>query len=977
MQTRKALGVFNKSAQEDTKVSKDLSDSADKFLKQYDDREKYIASRKHQYEMSLPFVEALKNKIAKVTKTATDESMPVIGTFEIYSAIKRVAERSSSDRGLKRLALHLEKSWHDNKSGSVTYGQLRSLVAVYKDQFPKSKAVDALQSECARLGYHKLPVAKLTRIASKIKNQSDYDIAMEVNDLAGDRPEQIRSREFIRAMAERSASLASESSKDHRSASERVLDRMASIDKEADLMGAIEKMKYAKEMAASLIEQLNLASQDMFEDGLDSDGQALNDLADQLGQWSSQLSSIDQSASGDSSAESMPSSAAPQSERMGPDVPLWDRKTFSGPSPSERAQESQDAGDLEGAGMSKKWWDPRTWSFGKMSNLLDALDAATALVPDRKYARILEKFAQMLPPPEEFGEDELLAPPAEDSFPPVESPADLPSGMPSDALPSSDVDTGDLAQAVDMMRDVEELVQDEAPPSVQNYIDHEMAEGHHTALPGSSAWGAEEVLFEDHQSPPPSEQWLAEEEAEILGEPASAPMPPPEMPIMAAKKTKGMPLPGKIKSQPNQERKLKFGPSDAARVLKASYLENALLAGKKIVAGRLSMFVNDNDEIELWRGGSGRAASLKDIDTVIADFRRMAQLELSPPMSTPAPAPMPSQPPMQVSELPGASGGSDEDDAKPAPNPVPLNETIAAALTNYKSQGMNFLEAMKEFNKEHGARMEEWGPTADTSLISVAQQLWSGDMAGMPMLATKSAAGLKVPKINKPKDAVKPQDLGKDTSQNDGLPSPGKINQSVKPKGKLSPTDLGKDTSQNDGLPSPGKPNANPNDPKGKPGVKLPNKNLGKTTDGNEGFKTPALGSKPSAKQAQVKSDMPPNEGETGRTLVSTGDGHFLIVSDEAGTRIMSSDDAGTEGEVIALAQGGHGPAVEDAMSGMYDPGSLPTGEPTSDVAPLDVEREVPQADHQPQPIGDQVEHLMGQDGPEPILKKQKQPIDL
>lgn len=977
MQTRKALGVFSKSAQEDNKVSKNLSDSADKFLQQYEDREKYIASRKHQYEMSLPFVEALKSKIAKVTKTAADDSMPVIGTFEIYSAIKKVAERSSGDRGLKRLAVQLEKSWRDNMSGSVTYGQLRSLVAVYKDQFPKSKAVDALQSECARLGYHKLPVAKLTRIASKIKNQNDYDIAIDVNDLAGDRPEQIRSREFIRAMAERSASIVAPTSKDYRLASERALDRMATLDKNADLMSAIDKMTYAKEMAESLISELNGAAQELFEDGLEADGQSLSDLADQLEQWRGQLNVVDSGLAGDNSAESVPSAEAAPAERRGPDVPLHDRKTFDGPSPSERAQEVMNSEDLDGAGMSKKWWDPRTWSFGKMSNLLDALDAASAIVPNRKYARILEKFAQMLPPPEDFGpmEDEMLG--TEDMFPAVDEPADLgaPLDMPTDGLSDPAVDTGDLAQAVDMMRDVEELVQTETPPDVQNYVDHEMAEGHHSAQPGSSAWGAEEVLFEDHSAPPPSEQWLAEEEVEIMG---GAPPPGDQMPIMAAKKSKslkGMPLPGKIKAQPNQESKLKFGPKDAPRVLKASEIEDALLKGRKIRAGKLTMFVNDNDEIELWRGTSGRAASLAHIDIVIEDFRRMAQLEIAPPTSAPAPDMLGMIPePTPAPPMPPAAEGDMEQ-----PSSVPLDETIAAALTNYKSQGMNFLEAMKAFNKEHGSRMEEWGPTADTSLISVAQQLWSGDMAAMPMLAsTKEAAGMKVPKIRKPKDAVKPEALGKDTSQDDSLPLPGKINQSVKPKGKMSPKELGKDTQGLDNLPSPGKINQRPNDPSGKPGVKLPNKDMGKDTQGNEGFKVPGLGSAPSVKRAQIKSDLPPNEGESGRTMVSTESGHFLVVTDESGTRVMSSDESGMEGEPLGLVPAGHASAVNDVMSGTFNQDSVAFNEPgTPEVPPLDVERSVPQAKHMPQPEKSKTEHLMGKDGPEPFKKNPKQPIDL
>lgn len=987
MQTRKALRVFNKSADEN-KVSTDLSDSAKRFLKQYENTEKYIAHRKSQYDITLPFVETLKSKIAKITTESVDETMPVVGKFDIYSAIRKVADRSPSDRGLKRLSTQLEKSWRDDMSGSVSYGQLRSLVAFFKDQFPKSKAVDALQSECARLGYHKLPVAKLTRIASKIKNQADYDISMEVNGLAGDRPDQIKSREFIRALVERSANLAEENVADRRTAQERALDAMGSLEKRADLVQAMDKMRNAKELAGMLVTLLNDASADMFEDGLESDGQTLDSLANELESWVAQLNTIEAGAGGDPSLDSMPSSEVEQPvERRGPDVPLWDRKTLKGPSPSEKKLQQEEADLADSAGTSKKWWDPRTWSFDRMSRLLDGLDRAGSVLGNSQYVNALEKFAQLLPPPEDFvDEPGLDTPPVDDVMMDMSAPVDDAMMLPSDDMSSGEVSEGDLAQAVDMMRDVEEIVQEEAPPSVQNYMDHEMSEGHHTGLPGSSAWGAEEILFEDHSSAPPSDQWLAEEEAEIMGAPVSDV--PAEMPLMAAKAAPGkLKLPGKPKAQPEVSGShKKFGPKDAPKALRASSadIEKLLLAGRKVVAGKVKMFINDNDEIELWRGGSGRAASLVDMDIVIEDFRRMAQLEMAPPVSAPLPAP--AMAPAAVGDLAG-------DEAAAQPSPVPLDETIKAALTNYRSQGMNFLEAMKEFNKEHGQRMEEWGPDADAMLISAARELWSGDVLddigalpapapAMPLAASaKSAAGMKIPKVRKPKDHVKPELPGKDTSQED-LPLPGKINQSVKPKGKMSDKELDKDTQSGHKGPSFGKPNAHPNDPSGKPGVKLPNKKLDKDLSQEDPFKVPSLGASPSVKKAQIKSELPPSaeNDESNRTLVSTGDAHFLVVTDLSGTRIELSDDSGNpSGEIIAVVPAGHAQAVNDVMSGVYGSGQVTddAGQ-RQDLPPLEVERgpmSTPsKVDVMPQKP--QKEHLLDQPD-QSFEKKPKKPIDI
>jgi len=200
MQTRKALKLLSNGDKTYADRSNGLLEkNASKMLDMYEKREREILDKQRAASVPAPFLETIKNKVAKIVD-APNPSMPIVTKFDLYAGVRRVASRAPSDQGLKKLAAHLERAWHSEPLGTLAYKDVNTLVGFYKDQFPRSKAANVIEAECTKSGLHKLPVAKLARIASAIKSQNDYDVAMVANGLAGDRPEQVRARALVREL---------------------------------------------------------------------------------------------------------------------------------------------------------------------------------------------------------------------------------------------------------------------------------------------------------------------------------------------------------------------------------------------------------------------------------------------------------------------------------------------------------------------------------------------------------------------------------------------------------------------------------------------------------------------------------------------------------------------------------------------------------------------------------------------------------
>ena len=616
MKSRRALEIYSK-GETVYEPGDSLLEQKDRFLGAFEAKEQRIAAQKAADSVPMPFLESIKRKVANLVD-GPDTNLPVVARFDLYSGIRKLSERAPKDAGLSRLAKQLERSWHQDPLGTLSYGSVSTMVKQFKDTFPRSKAADAIQAECVRVGLHKLPVAKLARLAANIQSQEDFDTAMQVHGYSGNRPEQIRARTLVREL---------------------VALRGSDVD---------------------------------------------------------------------------------------PHI----------------AQES---------------------------------GSADMSVGDRVVQKI-SQLDQMAPP-------EMAGPPMP---PPPEGDQEMDMGLMPEEPMEDDTSPGAAEEAVEMMQEIDqaadEIIQ-QAPPEAQDFIQHEEAEGWHTDLPGTATWGAEEVLLEGHEAPPPSEEWLLEELEEMGGAPdAGMPMDLPAPPsvqmetpdVEAAKQAEGepgedlshlnkrppldapritsrprsvgknpamgrplhkekqsvappghekqvlklkkedvdnpfavawsqhnkeepghkhkgefekaassdklltkkiqdlisnfergvlrvpepefrsalkklvddrekvrsvmkqadkggehdIPLPGKVKSQPNQdtpEQNKVHVPKDGGKALTAAEIEEAILTGNKVKVGSLSIHVNKRNEIEIWNKDAGQACDIMDMDTAIADFTALAK----------------------------------------------------------------------------------------------------------------------------------------------------------------------------------------------------------------------------------------------------------------------------------------------------------------------------------------------------------------
>lgn len=518
MNTKKALSILSKG----DKVYEDRSTSmlnSDKFLDMYNERERAIMEKKSADSVPLPFLESIRRKVSKMVESP-NESLPIVTRFDLYTGIRKLSERAPSDAGLKRLASQLERAWHTEPMGALSYGDVNGLVKLYRDQHPRSKAADAIEAECSRVGMHKLPVAKLARIASNITSQEDYDMAMESNGFAGDRAEQVRARSLVRELvALRGAGVDANlpEAQDERTIDERISDRFAreaAIEKNAGYAEAEQMLASASDMAAQMAQLVDNAARDLFSDGIDIAGQTAQALSRSLEQWHGQLTDLRDNA------------ATPSEEQV-------DAMQPKPPAAPAAPADPELQEDMAGAQMKKKWYDPRTWSLqGRQASARIASQAAAAasyfegeigteLFKFAQFMRQIEtRMAQLAPP------DELDMPPKSplememEMDAPLDMPGDMPGDMPADAPGNGEVGEQELAQGVDIVQDIQEMateIVDEAPPEAMDYLQHEMDEGH-TAPVGTPTWGAEEVLNEGHEFAPPSEEWLQEELEELMAD---------------------------------------------------------------------------------------------------------------------------------------------------------------------------------------------------------------------------------------------------------------------------------------------------------------------------------------------------------------------------------------------------------------------------------------------------------------------------
>ncbi len=880
MDTKKALAMLSKGEKvyETHSLGETLATKSAEYLEQYNDRDVRIHSQQQSEELVMPFLQSLRQKVATLAN-APDENLAVVTRFDLYTGIRKISERSQRDMGLKRLTAQLERVWHDEPMGSLSFGQVKRIVRAFKDDFPRSQAANAVEAECARIGLHKLPVAKLARIASKIESQADYETVVRDNKLDGDKIEQVRARTFIRSLV----------SMKNQTAFDRVTDKLAQLDMGADnpaapnaghgdLTFTMKLLEDVGSMAETMQHDLDQASQDAFGSGLDAAGEQIQDLSTQIEQWIGGLTdartSLTPSPDNSDSAKVHRSPPKPEAP-VEPEAPV--------PQLSPEEQDIEDAGmgktkppkkpkappvdpDLkEEAFGKKKLSDPRTWFAAKGASTIRLAKAASnaAVLFDGELGSDLLKFAEALnaitgqlapmkPPMGDDMDDEMLdlEMPLEEGMPGEMGAPDM--GM--DDLGDGTVQAPELDQGMGILEEIDEMAQElieQAPPEAMDYVEHEMSEGH-SAPPGTAEWGAEEILNEGHEFAPPTEGWLQEEEQELGLNPGGNDMPMPEELGAPGKPGPTMPpsgpnLMGASMKTPEQAR------AAAWKVYKQSQEESKKPKGGKgipLPKGKIKQQQEVTTYAKKVSPDGGKTLKASEIEEKLLDGKTLKLGEILIRINANdevelwegkdagracslmdidvAIADFMAMTGMKTAQAaPPAAPAAPAAGGAPQPNGPTLTATdIQAALQHYKSMGMGPVDAISMLKKDYKERAELETPEMQTQILGTASSLWtSGAAAAAPGAEGAPAGG--APELPAPVSMAAARVNAQSKMKTPSI---------RKPKDHVSvPKDLGEDSQGKDLLPSPGKINQS----QGKPQGKLSPTDLGTDSEGKDLLPSP------------------------------------------------------------------------------------------------------------------------------------------
>lgn len=201
MNTRKALGMYSGQDIGDTFLSDPAV--AERYAKIAAQKEARVAQRKAEPHASMAHLAAASRRAAELSKEALlDRSVPIVDKFSACQVAKRAASRST-DGGLKTLAKYLEDRWVADPTGSFSSSDLEKLRTHWEKSYGRTAALDVISNEIPNHGYGQLPVRKLSQLASQIRTQADYDEVCRRAGLDGNRPDQVKARAFLRAIAEK------------------------------------------------------------------------------------------------------------------------------------------------------------------------------------------------------------------------------------------------------------------------------------------------------------------------------------------------------------------------------------------------------------------------------------------------------------------------------------------------------------------------------------------------------------------------------------------------------------------------------------------------------------------------------------------------------------------------------------------------------------------------------------------------------
>lgn len=159
-----------------------------------------------------PILDALRRRLVEARAASLcNDATPCVTRFEAVQALKRARSQHPTDRGLQMATAHAERLWHKNSMGVLTVGDVARLRTHYSAQFPRSVVARVIDSEIPKVGFNTLAVSKLAPLVAQIQGSDEasrqhaYEQVVRAHGLAGDKPEQLRARAFLREMADLAA----------------------------------------------------------------------------------------------------------------------------------------------------------------------------------------------------------------------------------------------------------------------------------------------------------------------------------------------------------------------------------------------------------------------------------------------------------------------------------------------------------------------------------------------------------------------------------------------------------------------------------------------------------------------------------------------------------------------------------------------------------------------------------------------------
>jgi hypothetical protein len=665
MNTKIALRKLTKNAlNADGISSEQLSSRATDFLDRYNEREAAILAKKADEKIDYVSVIKAKNKIA--AEASVVEDVPVAMTFFVHQAIKKVATKYQTDRGLMQAVSCLDALWRKDPTGSVTTKQLADIRTACKRAAPKSIVDRVIDTEVSRVGYNRLPVAKLARIAAKVKTQEDFDNLVKANGLTSDRSDHVQSRSLIMSLvamrktaeddlddqegfaeqaditiAELRSSISDNTEIDTKSALatiEKALKKSDTTDENAMVSSVVSSLRGSDDeladelasVASSVGTGIGVGGDDT--DVLDGEEQAFGlelEEGEELDPLEHQTSIPNNRPEYEKDTSSKPEFLdAIESDASAPTGAPG--RMYGGPK-SKIGLPPENEGILDETLKdpdSVYWYRKSDKDYHKPTTE-ERIAAKIAQFSDDEEESVDELGEATVPPDEALviPEDEMsLATGDEEIDETLADEHDEEFGAPeSDGLNSGQID--ELSTLKD---EIQQVVTDANLPGIEEYDAHEQSEGHHDATPLTDIvqWSAEETLMEDHASPTLTPGWIEEEKIEMgkkSNQEKSKPSKASKPTIITPKDdAANKALAGKPGS-PVQHGRLK-GKKKA--VMNKASVEAAILDGHVVKFGSLSIHVNGNDEIEFWKKGEGLSCQLSDMDIAVTDFMKAASAEL-------------------------------------------------------------------------------------------------------------------------------------------------------------------------------------------------------------------------------------------------------------------------------------------------------------------------------------------------------------